>query len=373
MRLLLISKTAPFDGGGAENVVWEMGKRLADTGDEIHYFCPSPTTDPPNVQENVHFHYVPTPDGFITNRVVFFLKGLWHYPGVFRSVDPDLVLDNASPYPFLLAYAYGDAPVVTKVHTIYRKLAFECKPNLLVKIGTVVGEELYRWRDGDHIICVSGSTRSRIQGLVRTNPEDVHVVENSVDLSGFEYHFARDSDNLLCLATQRPQKGLPYLLRAWPRIKREHPNAVLKMAGKGPEHENLKHLAADLDLEDVEFLGFVSPEAKRVLMRESYAYVLPSIIEGHPLAPMEAIASGCPVVSTDTWGIRDVLNHEVTGLLARPRDPDSFAWQVNRILENRDLGERLSNAAFGSLDTHTWDEAASQERAILSRIAGDPE
>lgn len=369
MKILFINKTAPFDGGGAEDVIWQIGKRLAKRGDEIHYFCPSPTTNPPEVSENVHFHFVSTPSGFMTNRVLFFIKGLGYYPGVYRDIKPDIVLDNASPFPFLIAYGYGDAPVVTKIHTIYRSLAFECKPNLLVKIGTVLGEELYRFRNGDNIICVSESTRSRVQNLIRTNPEDVHVVENSVNLSEFDYDFRPDSNVILSLATQRPQKGLRYLLQAWPIIKNCHPDVVLKMAGSGPEHDNLSSLATELNLDDVEFLGFVSPDRKRKLMRNAYAYVLPSIIEGHPLSLMEAIASGCPVVSTDTWGVRDVITHDKTGLLAAPKDPESFATQVNRILSNRNLGERLAETAFDSIDIHSWEEAADQERSILERIA----
>jgi len=369
MRILYISKTAPFDGGGAEDVIWEIGNRLAKKGDEIHYFCPSPTTKLPNIHENIHFHFVPTPDGFMTNRVFFFIKGMRYYSKVYRNVNPDIVLDNASPFPFLIAYSYGNALVVTKIHTIYRSLAFKCKPNILVKVGTVLGEELYRFRGGDNIICVSESTRSRVQDLVRKKSTDVHVVENSIDLSEFEYNFSRDSNIVLSLATQRPQKGLKYLLRAWPIVKSHHPDAVLKMAGSGPEHNHLKSIADDLDLKDVDFLGFVSSDRKQKLMHESYAYVLPSIIEGHPLSPMEAIASGCPIVSTDTWGIRDVITHEETGLLATPQNHKSFAKQVIRILTHRDLGERLAKTAFESLDTHTWDEAASQERAILERIA----
>jgi len=371
MRLLVISKTAPFDGGGAETVVWEIGKRLARQGDEIHYFCPTPTTSVPETHDNIHFHYVPTPESFILNRVLFFVKGLFHYRSVFREVDPDVVLDNASPFPFVLAYAYGDAPVVTKVHTIYRKLAFECKPNLLIKVGTVAGEQLYRLRDGGNIICVSESTRSRVQQLVRNNPEDVHLVENSVDISGLEYNFARNSDTVLCLATHRPQKGIEYLIRAWPQIKAEHPEVELKIAGSGPETEKLEALAASLDLDDVEFLGFVSLERKRGLLRESYAYVLPSIIEGHPLAHMEALASGCVVVSTDTWGVRDVVEHEKTGLLAEPKSPESLATQVNRVLADRDLGGRLAKAGSESLDEYSWDDAAADEREIVKQIVDE--
>jgi glycosyltransferase involved in cell wall biosynthesis len=368
MRLLVISKTAPFDGGGAETVVWEIGKRLARQGDEIHYLCPTPTTEIPDVHDNIHFHYVPTPESFILNRVLFFVKGLFHYRSVFREVDPDVVLDNASPFPFVLAYAYGDAPVVTKVHTIYRKLAFECKPNLLIKVGTVVGEQLYRLRDGGNIICVSESTRSRVQELVRHNPDDVHLVENSVDLSGLEYNFARESNTILCLATHRPQKGIEYLIRAWPQIKEEHPEVELKIAGSGPETDNLKELASSLDLVDVEFLGFVSLERKRELMYDAYAYVLPSIIEGHPLAHMEAMASGCVVVSTDTWGVRDVVRHEETGLLAEPKSPNDIATQVNRVLTDRDFGENLARAGFESLEEYSWDDAAADEREILTTL-----
>jgi len=370
MRLLVISKTAPFDGGGAETVIWEIGKRLASRGEEVHYFCPTPTTDVPETHDNIYFHYVPTPGSFILNRVLFFLRGIFHYPSVLSAVDPDVVLDNASPFPFLLAYAYDDVPVVTKVHTIYRRLAFECKPNLLVKIGTVLGEQLYRIRSGGDIICVSESTRSRVQEFVRTDPDNVHLVKNSVDLSGIDYNFARESNTILCLATHRPQKGIEYLVRAWPLIKAEHPEVELKIAGSGPETENLKELVASLDLTDVEFLGFVSLERKRELMRDAYAYVLPSIIEGHPLAHMEAMASGCVVVSADTWGVRDVVKHEETGLLAEPKSPESLARQVDRVLADRDLGERLARAGADSLEEYSWDDAATDERAILARIAG---
>jgi glycosyltransferase involved in cell wall biosynthesis len=96
-------------------------------------------------------------------------------------------------------------------------------------------------------------------------------------------------------------------------------------------------------------------EAARA-MAESDVFLLPSIFEGTPLTLMEAMRSGLPVITTDTCGMRDVIHHEVNGLLVPPRSPDAISQALKR-LGDAAFRERLGRAAAAA--PYDWASSAA--------------
>ena len=156
---------------------------------------------------------------------------------------------------------------------------------------------------------------------------------------------------LVTVARLHPDKGLDLLLDALAEVRRSVPTARLRVVG-GPQ-EGFEHLADELGeraerlgLGDaVDFLGFV-PEAQLELRRaRCYVQASRERTEILPLAILEAMAAGVPVVATDVGGVRDIVQDGRTGILVEPEDVAALAAGILRVLQDPDTSERLRRAA----------------------------
>jgi len=149
------------------------------------------------------------------------------------------------------------------------------------------------------------------------------------------------------------RKGFEYLVRAMPLVRKSLPDAVLTMVGGGPLENGLRQLASDLHLEKaVRFTGKISPGELERLFVECDAFALPAVVdrrgdtEGLGVVLIEAFSYGKPAVASDVGGIPDLVINEKTGLLVPQKDPQALAGALIRILSDRELANRLGQAAF---------------------------
>jgi glycosyltransferase involved in cell wall biosynthesis len=143
---------------------------------------------------------------------------------------------------------------------------------------------------------------------------------------------------LLAVGRLVEQKNHALAIAALPGV----PNTTLAIAGDGPLRAELELLAAHTGVaERVRFLG-MRPDA-RALMGAADAVVMPSRWEGLPLAALEALASGTPLVATDVRGLRELLDDGRNALLV-PEDPDVLASALRRVLTDPELARRLGEA-----------------------------
>lgn len=157
---------------------------------------------------------------------------------------------------------------------------------------------------------------------------------------------------LTTTARLHPDKGLDVLADALVLVRRQVAGARVQVIG--PPQEGLHAYVEELrthvrrcGLGDAfALLGFV--ERPELLVGASRCYVQPARerTEILPLAILEAMATGVPVVATDVGGVRDIVRHEETGLLVAPEDPPALAAALERMLVDDALAERLRSAAF---------------------------
>lgn len=149
-----------------------------------------------------------------------------------------------------------------------------------------------------------------------------------------------------------PDKGLDVLIDALALVRREVPDASVRVIG-GPQ-EGAEGLADELRTrafaqglgDAVELVGFV--DRPELVVAQGACYVQPARerTEILPLAILEAMATGIPVVATDVGGVRDLVRDDDTGLLVPPADPEALAAALVRVLRDRPSAERLRTAAF---------------------------
>jgi glycosyltransferase involved in cell wall biosynthesis len=122
--------------------------------------------------------------------------------------------------------------------------------------------------------------------------------------------------------------------------------ARLVIVGSGPEEAALRHLAARLGVR-CEFAGHLPHGPLHELLCRAGVYVHASKYEGHPKALIEAMNSGCPVVVASGWGVTNLIENGVSGVLI-PGSTDSIAYAVSGILEDESWREMLGSAAAAS-------------------------
>jgi glycosyltransferase involved in cell wall biosynthesis len=162
------------------------------------------------------------------------------------------------------------------------------------------------------------------------------------------------------LARMVPVKGLADLLEAAALLRAREPRAVFALAGDGPLRPSLEAQAANLGLEEtVHFLGF-TPESADVLAALD-VFVLPSLDEGVPLALLEALAAGKPVIASAVGGMAELLSDQVDALLVPPAAPPRLAQACATLVHDESLRAALGRRA----------RSLARERLSAGRMAAE--
>jgi glycosyltransferase involved in cell wall biosynthesis len=195
-------------------------------------------------------------------------------------------------------------------------------------------------------------------------PEHLAVLPMGVDLHErfiVDPSARRAENELLFVGRLVAKKGLPALLRAMPLILARRPATLLTIAGFGPEEASLRALARSLGIEDrVCFLGAMPQERLPELYRRAALFVAPFIRdpsgnqEGLPVALMEAIGCGCPVVVGNVAGIEDLLGEASQEVCVDPNDTSTLAETILTALEHplqaQECASRIRAIAFDRVD-----------------------
>ena len=161
-------------------------------------------------------------------------------------------------------------------------------------------------------------------------------------------------------------------LRALAEARRTRPDVTLEIAGQGNDLPRLRAVARRLGLDAaVRFLGFVSEEEKRRLLRRAWAVVFPSPKEGWGISNVEAAACGTPAVASDSPGLRESVRHGETGYLVPHGDAHALAERLLALAADPALAARLGRGARAFAEMLSWERTATATEAQLSRLIGE--
>ena len=178
--------------------------------------------------------------------------------------------------------------------------------------------------------------------------ETVRVVPNTADVSGLigVPHDGAGSQTVLFLGRLERSKGVFELVEAAALLRAAHPRLRLVLAGHGRDGAEVRDLVAARSLTAVvELPGWVEGESKRRLLASAACLALPSHAEGLPLAVLEAMISGVPVVATHVGGIPEAVRDGREALLVAPGDVAALAQAIGRMLDDEQLARRLAAEA----------------------------
>lgn len=247
-------------------------------------------------------------------------------------------------------------------------------------------QELVRWaarervasfaNNCDCVICPSPSIRNLLDeyGLNCR----IETLQNAIDIKAFSK--CRDRalrkslgvtpECVLAIFTGRlsPEKNLTFLLQACQEVHKRHPELRLLLLGDGPSKENLQEQATQLGLANVVlFPGKVAYHLIPSYYAAADLFVMTSTTEVKPLAVLEAMASGLPVIAVDACGTGDTVTHEHDGLLCRCNLAD-YVHILERAVSDSSLRQTLGSEAKCTAQSYSIENYISKLTSIYEQL-----
>lgn len=200
---------------------------------------------------------------------------------------------------------------------------------------------------------------------------NVIVVHNAVKVPDLPAD--RKSGNIvLFLGAVKEEKGVSDLLHAFARVKLQVPDAILRLGGpvEPAEHRKYDRLVKKFDLtRNVEFCGPVNKEQIPQILSQADVFVLPSYAEGLPMALLEAMGFGIPVVATNVGAIPEVVTEGKSGFIVRPGDIDALANRIISLLMDVKMRRRMGADARATVERrYNIQRTAKELRSVYRRL-----
>jgi glycosyltransferase involved in cell wall biosynthesis len=229
----------------------------------------------------------------------------------------------------------GRVPLVSTCHTWY-------DTDFLV---TLYGKaDRFALRSFQRVVAVSEEVRRQLLGAgVRS--ERIRMVRNGIDLRPFDLPRRSAAGDLVVGLVGRLawEKGVDVFLSAAARLVDEFPRAKFVVVGEGPDAEKLGRMLDELKIRGrAELLG--RREDMPAVYRSLDIMVSASRQEGLPMAILEGMASGLPLVATTVGEVPTVVHDGVTGFVVQPEDVDALAAAIAKLLGDAELRERFGAA-----------------------------
>ncbi|MDA9335275.1 N-acetyl-alpha-D-glucosaminyl L-malate synthase BshA [Flavobacteriaceae bacterium] len=337
--------------GGSGVLATELGLELSRKGHQVHFITYRQPVRLELLSSNVHFHEVNVPD-----------YPLFHYQPYELALSSKLV-DMVKVHKIDVLHVHYAIPHAYAAYMAKKMLHEEgiTIPIVTTLHGTditLVGSHpfyktavTFSINKSDAVTSVSQNLKEDTQRLFNTNKE-IKVIPNFIDIDKYETTFTDCDRDLLALPEERvithvsnfrPVKRIADVIEIFFKIQKEIP-AKLMMVGEGPERKQAEQLCKTYDIEDkVVFLGN-SNEVDKILCF-SDLFLLPSQTESFGLAALEAMASGVPVISSNSGGIPEVNIEGVSGFLSPVGAVDEMAQNAIKILKDEAVLETFKKEA----------------------------
>ncbi|MEM3602369.1 MAG: glycosyltransferase family 4 protein [Candidatus Bathyarchaeia archaeon] len=247
--------------------------------------------------------------------------------------------------------------------------------------------QLFFWRKADLLIAVSQAQKEELKTLYGVNDGKIRVVYLGVDPNIFRRYgdvsFLRDRHKLgnkriiLFVGHFGLRKGIPFLIRAMPKILKENPDTVLLCVGGTPKWlgtrlywDYLKNMIRELSLSNsVRLVGEIPHHELPYYYSMADVFAFPSLYEAFGKVVVEAMACETPVVASKVGGIPEIIHHGYNGLLVEATNVDQLAEAISALLFSKDFARRLGKKARQTvLEKFTWRYTAESLNKVYLEV-----
>jgi len=269
-------------------------------------------------------------------------------------------------------------PEISTVHDLTAILYPETHPAERVKFFKKrFDKEIHDFR---YIIAVSENTKRDLIELTDYPPERIIVIyegyhrrfkkyNNDMRIAAYLQGKGLPQKYILFVGTLEPRKNIEFLIRSYSglekRLRDEHP--LLIAGSKGWYYEAIFRLVDDLNLQsNVHFLGYIPDEELPLLYNGASLFVYPSLYEGFGLPPLEAMACGCPVITSNTSSLPEVVG--AGGVMVNPRDESDLRERMEEVLTDEKTRIEMSEYGLQRAKRFSWDKCARETLEVYRRV-----
>lgn len=294
-----------------------------------------------------------------------------------RSEGADLLHQPCFSAPF-----FFKGPVVITIHDIISILFPE---NIPFASRMFYSKWMpYSYRKAREIITISDSTKRDIQKVLKIPAQKISVIPLAVDqkfntnvsqdkVKKVKQKYSLPDDYLLHLGTIEPRKNLEFLIDVFHEALKDDKNKNLHLVitgKKGWYYEGLFEKVERLNLkEKVIFTGYLEEEDKPALYKGARIFTFPSLYEGFGLPPLEAMATGAPVISSNTSSMPEVIGD--AGILISPKDKNAWVKAITRVNSNDALRKEMAEKNKAQVNKFSWDLTAKRTIEVYNRAISE--
>lgn len=368
---LKIALVSPYDlsvPGGVNSHILPLAEQFRRAGHQVRVIGPASESgslpaDPGLIVIGRPF---PVPASGSIARIALSLRLAGQVKSVLRSECFDVVHVHEPLMPFLPIQflRFSDAVNVGTFH------AAKEGGNRLYSYGRRLLRRWHRKLDGK--IAVSPAAAALVSRYFHGY---YNIIPNGVDVRQFGTpveplpRFSDGKRNILYLGRFEKRKGLSYLLRAFPAVKRELPDTRLIVAGDGRARPRFERYVRRAGLEDVVFTGYVPQDELSRYYYSADLYCSPATgNESAGVVLLEAMAAGRPIVASNIEGYASVVTHTVEGLLVRPKDAEALSHALVHLLADDGMREHMGERARLRAEQFSWERVSQRILSYYERL-----
>lgn len=389
-RILMLSwEYPPRIVGGLARVVAELSKQLSKQGCEVHVV----TADHPGAPEHendkgVFVHRVKTQTDWTPDFLSWVSRlnfGLLQYAiELHRKTPFDIVHAHdwmVTDAAWVMKKGFG-LPMVATIHATEQGRMHGVHNDMQRYISQI------EWRltfESWEVIVNSQHMLRELQLQFKMPADKIVVIPNGIDPDQFDFEFdpepvrrqyvGEHQQIVLFVGRMVREKGVQVLLQAAQSILAAVPGTQFLLVGTGYYLDDLKSLANNLGIShNVHWLGYVSDHDLLRLYKAADVVVIPSLYEPFGIVALEGMAAQIPVVTSDTGGLVDFVEHNETGLTTYAGDVGSLSWGVLEVLRNKELAEHLRTTAADKVKhIYNWKVIAKRTLELYEKVLREAE
>lgn len=373
MRIAFVYDGAyPWINGGAEKRVYEIGKRLAERGHDVHWYCVGwwlPDNGEGTIEvDGIKYHAVCEPLEMYVNGRRSIKAAIKFSISLIRPLLREKFdIIDCQQFPYFSCFSAKLASLINRSSLVITVLEYwgNYWYEYLGRMGIFgkIVERLTFSLTSDYI-----TISSHVKSYLDFCKDPLYIVPDGVPFNKIKsIEPSSEGANLIFVGRLIKHKNVDVLLKALRLLRDDGFKLTCIIIGDGPEKENLMRITRDLDLEDqVRFMGRVpSDDDVYRYMKSSDIFVFPSSREGAGLVTLEANAAGLPVITTNHKlnASRELINGK-NGVLF-DLNPEDLKEKVLLMMNKH---EKLKEECIKFAENYSWDKIADLTESVYLEV-----
>ncbi len=362
-----IGLICPYDitkGGGVQEIVKAQQTELLKRGHKAYIITPRPQNHYRDPGDHIIFVGGSTDFKAPTRTTIQISASLNESITEMLEREQFDVLHFHEPWiPMLSAQILSRSKAIN-VATFHAKLPETVMSRTMARVVTPYTKPILKYIDA-----FTAPSEAAAEYVCSLTDEPVAIVPNGIDLNHFRppktFKDNKKAKTIFYVGRLEGRKGVKYLLHAFKILRETRPDVSLVIAGDGVDRDKLEMLADDLDLDNVQFLGYISEEDKIAYMRSCDLFCAPALYgESFGIVLLEAMATGLVTVAGDNPGYAAVMRGLGALSLVNPKHIAEFARRLELLLYETDLRKLWRDWAANEVPQYSYERIVDQYEEV---------